>query len=239
MGRDLDEVMRDEWIKAGMSTEQADAAVADSRRNRKWLAASNAVVPATLLVKSRAVEDALRKACPLIAGHADAVAAALAAVAIQTTPGQSATELRDGALGKLASAISAAIPSSPTIFDMVAREHPEAKGSPYRWYQAVSVIDEVVEAIVEGGTADGVLEAARAVKTIADESRTWSKALGRRRGRPTKPGVDGALALSAKGFKPAQVAIVLDRQGLTLDGYTPAEAARQAAKTRRRRTGTK
>jgi hypothetical protein len=142
-------------------------------------------------------------------------------------------------MGELISAISAAIPQSPSVFEIVQREHAEAKGSPYQWYDAASAMDELVNAIAEGGTLERALVAARAVKTIADEARTWAKALNRERGRPTKPGVDGAVALKAKGLKPTQMAMVLDRHGLKLEGYSPAEAARQADKTRRRRTGTK
>jgi hypothetical protein len=239
LGRDLDDVMRDDLIKSGMSSEHADAISADWRRNRKWLAASNAALPAKLLADERSTEDALRNECRSIAKHADAIAAALAALSVATAPDRSAVELRDGAMGELISAITAAIPRSPTVFGMVQRRHPAAKGSPYQWYEAASATDDLVNEIAEDGTLDRTPAVARAVKTIADEARTWAQALNRRRGRPTKPGVDGAVALKAKGLKPAQIAMVLDRHGLELDGYTPAEAVRQAEKTRRRRTGTK
>jgi hypothetical protein len=239
LGRDLDDVMRDDLIKSGMSPENANAISADSRRNRKWIAASNAALPAKLLADQRSVEDAIRRGCRSIAKHADAIAAALAALAVETTPDCAAARLRDGAMGELISAISAAIPRSPTVFEIVQRAHPGTRGSPYQWYDAASATDEMVDAIAEGGSPVRAPVAARAVKAIADEARTWAEALNRGRGRPTKPGVDGAVALKAEGLKPAQIAMVLDRHGLKLDGYTPAEAARQAEKTRRRRTGTK
>jgi len=238
-GRDLDDVMRDDLIKSGMSPEAADALNADWRRNRKWLAASDAALPAKLLADRRTVEAALRKKCPNIARQAEAIATALAALAVRTAPDRVAAGLRDGGMGKLIAAISAAVPESPTVFEIVQKGHPSAKGSPYQWYEAASAMDELVNAIAEGGTVDRALAAARAVKVIADEARTWAEALNRGRGRPRKPSVDAAVALRANGLKPAQMAMVLDRHGLKLDGYTPAEAARQAAKTRRRRTGTK
>jgi hypothetical protein len=238
-GRHLDDVMRDDLIKSGMSPEAADALNADWRRNRKWLAASDAALPAKLLADRRTVEAALRKECPNIARHANAIATALAALAVQTAPDRVAAGLRDGTMGKLIAAISAAIPQSPTVFELVQKGHPSAKGSPYQWYEAASATDELVNSIAEGGTPDRAVVAAREVKVIADEARTWADALSRGRGRPRKPSVDAAVALKAKGLKPAQMAMVLDRHGLKLDGNIPAEAARQAAKTRRRRSGTK
>lgn len=239
LGRDLDDVIRDDFIKSGMSSEDANAISAKLRRDRKWLAASNAALPAKVVADKRAVEDALRRECQTIAKHADAIAATLAALIVETTPDRSAAGLRDGAMNELTSAISAAIPQSPTVFEMVQRQYPMAKGSPYQWYDAASATDELVDAIAKGGALDRAHVAAQAVKRIADEARTWAEVLNRGRGRPTKPGADGAVALKAHGLKPAQMAMVLDWHGLRLDGYTPAEAARQAAKTRRRRTGTK
>lgn len=239
MGRDLDEVMRDDLIKSGISSEGADALNAEWRRNRKWLAASDAALPAKLLSDRRAVEAALRKKCPSIARHADAVAMALVALAVRTSPDRAAARLRDGMMGKLIAAISAALPNSPTVFGIVQKGYPSATGSPYQWYEAASTTDELVNEIAEGGTPARALEAARSTQVIAGEARTWAEALIRGRGRPQKPSVDAAVALLAYGLKPAQMAMVLDRHGLKLDGYTPAEAARQAAKTRRRRTGTK
>jgi hypothetical protein len=236
LGRDLDDTIRDEWIRMGMSSTDADAFVEDDRRNRKWSAASDAALPAKVLADKRAAEDAIRKACPRVAKRADTVAKALAALAVETTPAGAAAALRDGVMGELTSAIWAASPQSPTIFELVRKEHRAANGSPYQWHHTATATDEMVDAIAEGAALHGVLDAAEALKALADEARTWGDALKRGRGRPTKPGVDGALALKERGLKPTQLAMVLDRHGLKLDGKSPAEAARQAAKTRRRRT---
>lgn len=238
MGRDLDEVMRDDLIRSGLAPGDADAISADWRRNRKWLAASDAALPAKLLDDKRAAEEVIRKGCGRIAKYADAVAADLRRLATETTPAPLAASLRDGRMGELATAASAALPKSPSVFAIVQREHPGAKGSPYLWYEAVSATDELVDEIARGAPLDRVLVAAALLKTLAEEARTWAHALARGRGRPTKPGVDGAVALRAQGLTPPQIAMVLDRHDLKLDGYTPAEAARQAEKTRRRRAGT-
>lgn len=239
LGRDLDDVMVADLIERGMSAEDAKATSTAWRRDRKWLAATDAVLPAKILADKRSTEDVLRKNCRTIAKHADRVAAVLAGLVLETKPDRSAASLRDDGMGKLTLAISAAIPHSPTIFQLVQRDHPGASGSPYQWFDGASAVDDLVDAIAEGATPGGALGAARAVKAIADEARTWADALSRGRGRPTKPGVDAAVALEAKGLSPPQIAMVLDRHGFGLDGSSPAEAARQAVKMRRLRLGTK
>jgi hypothetical protein len=234
--RTTDDNMREWLAENGCPPEMLDAATAKARRGRKWHEVTDAVAPARVLADKRAVEDALRKACPEIARKAEAAASALLALITDGTPAR-ALELRDGLMADLAVAISSALRegASGVILAEVCREHPNATGTPGAWYDTAYAAQELANVIAEGAVLDvpAVAEAARTVKGIAAEARTWDAAVKRQAKRPTKPGADGAVALHGRGLRPAQIKLVLDRYDLRLSPHTSA-SVRQAIHARRK-----
>jgi len=196
------------------AAEAAEAALVEHSRQGKWMAVCDAVEPAEAATKAHARNEELRTLAPQIAKLADTAAQDLPALLV--TPGNAAT-VRDQVLLPLFRALEGARLAADSVL-------------PAAW---------LVDCIANGEprTADEVVRAARDLAAVAKEAQVLSKRLRRPKKRPLKPAVDAAVALTARGLDPRQIATVLDRKDLRLDPdpHTP-ENVRRAVRNRLKRS---
>jgi hypothetical protein len=201
------------------AVETAKAALAEYRRQGKWIAVCDAVEPAESASRVQARNKGLRTLVPKIAKLAAKAAQDLPALLV--TPGNAATvkaRVILPLLGKLEEArlVADIVPWAEWLVDKISRG--------------------------EFPTADDVLLVARGLTAVTEEAHALGKRLARGRGQPPKPAVDGAVALDDRGLDPRQIDTVLDRKNLRLDPdpalNTPAHY-RRAIRQRRARADTK
>ena len=200
-----EDLMRDGLRAMGDPPEAVEEAIADWRRQGKWAAASDAVVPAEMAAKAKARDDEMRKLAPQIAKQADKAARALTTLSVAP---HEAAAMQDGVFATLARAVGKAL---------------LAKAPFFRWDDAVFRALELVDAVAKGSSPDAnaLARAANELAAVAKEADTLAAELVRGRGASRKPAVDGAMELKAQGLTWSQTAVVLDEKGLNLSPHTP------------------
>ncbi len=217
-----EDLMRDDLRAMGGPPEAVEEALADYRRQGKWAAASDAVVPAEMAAKAQERDKEMRTLAPQIARQAEGAVRAL------TTMGaapQEAAAIRDGVFTTLASTVNKAL----------------LAGAPSRWGDAVFQARQFVNTVAKCVPSDvaRLAQAARDIAALGAEAGVLATKLARGRGRPSKPALDGAGALKGQGLTWSQTAVVLDEKGLNLEPHTPENIRKSVLARRRKRTPAK
>jgi len=213
-----EDLMRDGLRAMGGPPEAVEEAIADWRRQGKWAAASDAVVPAEMAAKAQARDKEMRRLAPQIARQADNAARALATLSVAP---HEAAAIQEGVFTTLASAVGKVLLARAPFF---------------HWDDAVFRARELVDAVAKGSSPDAnaLARAASELVAVAKEADALAAELARGRGAPRKPAVDGAMELKAQGLTWPQTAVVLDEKGLNLSPHTP-DNIRKSVEARLRR----